>query len=95
MAKISKTKRPHKHCERYLNEQKRIKNKSRKLEKKLRIITKEREKEPNKINPNTKLSPKRRPIENIIESSRIGRQKEGFQREGFKFKKGRPILKNE
>ena len=86
MPKMARGKRPHKHCEHYLNNRHRISNKTRKLEKRLKVLEKSRETN-EIINLNTKLPTKRKPIENIIKNCRIGRKAEGFSREEFKFKK--------
>jgi hypothetical protein len=58
-----------KKCQRYLNEKRRIKNKTEALEKRVKTLTKEEA------------------IEHIKKVCRVGRKKEGFQPEDFKFKK--------
>jgi hypothetical protein len=86
---MAKRKVPHKHCQVYLAGRKRIKNKTRKLEKKLSQLDKYR-KEP-VINPNTKLPVIRKFLGNIVKSCRIGRSAEGFTKEDFKSKPKRKI----
>ena len=83
-------------CKQYLTSKKRINNKQKRLEKRLDALMKAREnpKGDNLINPNTKEEPKRRPIENLKKSCRIGTVKEGFAKEDFKFRP-RKGLKNE
>uniref|UniRef100_A0A6M3KF05 Uncharacterized protein n=1 Tax=viral metagenome TaxID=1070528 RepID=A0A6M3KF05_9ZZZZ len=73
-----------KSSQKYLSERKRIKNKTRKLEKRVKVLELGRKEEV--INPNTKLPITRNPIENIVKNSRIGRKKEGFSMEEFKKK---------
>lgn len=63
----------------------RIKNKTRKLEKRIRLLEENRKKDP-VINPNTKTLPIRRDIKNVKRDCRIGRIGEGFKKEDFKFK---------
>ena len=55
-------------CQRYLAERRRIKNKTKKMENRLKTLKKETS------------------IEHIKRDSRIGRTKEGFQKEDFKFR---------
>ena len=62
-------------CQRYFNERRRIKNKTKKLEEKIRHLELERAKG-EVINKNTNLPTKRRPIENIIKSCKIERKRE-------------------
>jgi len=83
-------------CQSYLNSKKRVVNKQKRLEKRLDalVLARENPKGDNLINPNTKEEPKRRPIENIKKSCRIGTVKEGFAKEDFKFRP-RKGLKNE
>jgi hypothetical protein len=75
-------------CQQYLNNKRRINNKQRQLDKKLATLQKARNNPQgdNLINPTTKEEPKRKSLENIIKSCRIGRIKEGFVKETFKFK---------
>ena len=64
----------------------RIRNKTRKLEKRIEMLEVNRKKEPI-INPNTKTLPIRRDINNVKRDCKIGRVKEGFKKEDFKFQK--------
>jgi hypothetical protein len=68
----------------------RQRNKKRKLEKTLKHLEECRKIEI--INPNTKLPPKRKPLENIVKNCRIGRKAEGFQPEAFKKNKSKVII---
>jgi hypothetical protein len=81
---MAKRKVPHKHCQVYLNNRKRIKNKTKILEKKLEKLESYRKQEV--INPNTKLPVVRKFLGNIVKSCRIGRNAEGFVKEDFKFR---------
>ena len=76
MAK-SKIGRNVKKCQRYFNEKRRVKNKTRKLERYIEKA-KKRQLQQQVINPNTKQLPKRstNAVENIIKSSPIGRKRE-------------------
>lgn len=64
----------------------RIRNKTRKLTKRIETLELNREK-PQVINPNTKTLPIRRDISNVKRDCKIGRVKEGFKKEDFKFQK--------
>jgi hypothetical protein len=63
------------HCERYLNEKRRIRNKNRILEKRINKLIKSREKGI-VTNPNNNLEIKRKSIDDIKQSCKIGRQRE-------------------
>jgi len=76
-------------CQKYLNERRRIKNKEQKLAKLIEHFNKERIKEI--LTKKGKFPRIRRPIENIIKSCKIGRAKEGYPREDFKFKQRKGI----
>jgi hypothetical protein len=67
--KHSKIGRNEKKCQKYLNEKRRIKNKTKILEMGISKIKKEES------------------INAIIKSCRIGREKEGFKKEEFKFRR--------
>lgn len=66
----------------YLNSGKRIKNKTRKLNKFIKKLEKARKE--SHINKNTNRKSERGSIETIIKSCRIGRRAEGFKPEDFK-----------
>lgn len=74
-----------KSCQQYLGEKRRIRNKTRKLETRIKKLEEARKVE-EVINPNTKLPVKRNSTKNIIKNSRIGRKPEGFTVEDFKKK---------
>lgn len=68
----------------YFNEKRKIRNKTEKIEKTIKLLELAREVNKEHINKNTNLPPKRRSIENIVKSCRIGRKREGFSQESFK-----------
>jgi hypothetical protein len=76
---MSKGRSENKGSKKYMTEKRRIKNKQKKLDKMIEHLEQER-KDPkgnNLINPNTKQEPKRKDLNNLIKSSKIGRKKEG------------------